>query len=75
MYSVEQQAIDRTHRIGQERPVVVDAGPTRGSKRLARDRQPEEKPKTGLAKWIANLQARAEQVQRDAQNPKRPRGQ
>lgn len=52
-------------------PVVIDAGPTRQSRKLAKNRQPEEKPKKGLAKWLADLQAKAEEMQRQQQQQKR----
>ena len=49
--------------------VIVDAKPTRGARRRDRDRaerQPEP-PKKGLMAWLADLQAKAEQVRREQQ--------
>lgn len=57
----------------KERPVIVDAGPTRGSKHLAKQRTPEQPEKRGLAKWLANLQEKADQMQREADKRKRRR--
>ena len=58
-------------------PVVVDAGPTRQSKKLAKNRQqqpPEQPPKKGLAKWLADLQAKAADLQREQEKRKRQGG-
>lgn len=65
---------EREEQEAKEKPIIVDAGPTRGSKRLAKQRTPEEPPKRGLAKWLADLQEKAEQIQREAEKRKRERG-
>jgi YidC/Oxa1 family membrane protein insertase len=47
--------------------VIVDAKPTRASRRLARDGQPEEKQAPGfIATWLAKLQNKAEQMRKDS---------
>lgn len=67
---------EREEAEARERPVIVDAGPTRGSKRLAKTKQrtAEEPPKRGLAKWLASLQEKAEQLQREAERRQREKG-
>jgi YidC/Oxa1 family membrane protein insertase len=50
-------------------PILVDAKPTRQS-RKGKDDKPEPKKKTGLAGWLADLQARAEEMQKQAQRKK-----
>jgi YidC/Oxa1 family membrane protein insertase len=57
-----------------EGPVRVDAGPTRMGKKLAKDRGPQEAPKKGLAKWLADLQQKAEDLRNDPQRRQRDRG-
>jgi YidC/Oxa1 family membrane protein insertase len=44
--------------------VIIDAKPTRASKHPTK--RTAEEPKKGLAGWLQNLQARAEQVRREA---------
>ncbi len=52
-----------------------DAGGTRQSRKFAKSREvtKDEPPKKGLAKWIADLQAKAEQFQRE-QDKRRKQG-
>jgi YidC/Oxa1 family membrane protein insertase len=47
--------------------VIVDAKPTRHSKKKDGREREEPKKKTGLAGWLADLQAKAEDIRRDAE--------
>lgn len=56
-------------------PVIVDAKPTRASRRLARDGQPEEKKAPGfLAQMLANLQNKAEEMRKEAARREKKNG-
>lgn len=46
--------------------VIVDAKPTRHSKKKDGGKEKDEPKKKGLAGWIADLQAKAEEIRRDA---------
>lgn len=46
--------------------ILVDAKPTRGAKTRRRDEPSAEVKKTGLSGWLAGLQARAEEIRRQA---------
>jgi YidC/Oxa1 family membrane protein insertase len=60
--------IKRDEEAQKEGRVIVDAKPTRASKRKHRDDlPPDPKAKTGLAGWLAALQEKADRVQREAQ--------
>ena len=44
--------------------MIIDAPPTRASK-TRKQEKPEPEKKTGLAKWVADLQEKAEQIRKD----------
>jgi YidC/Oxa1 family membrane protein insertase len=51
--------------------VFVDAKPTRGARRKDKDKKDDPpKKKTGIMGWFANLQARAEEIRRQAEKGK-----
>jgi YidC/Oxa1 family membrane protein insertase len=53
--------------------IIIDAKPTRASKKLDRDRNdPPPKKKGGIMGFLADLQKKAEDLQRDANRQKRP---
>jgi len=52
--------------------VIVDARPTRGAKRHAREDEPQKKPGC-MAGWLADLQKKAEQMRQEADRKKKPR--
>lgn len=47
--------------------IIIDAPPTRGSKRNKDEKKPLEKKVGGLGKWLADLQAKVEEIRRDAE--------
>jgi YidC/Oxa1 family membrane protein insertase len=51
--------------------VIVDAKPTRAGKRLSRDEHAAEPKRGGLGGWLANLQAKAEQMRREQDKGKK----
>ncbi|MCC6239144.1 MAG: membrane protein insertase YidC [Phycisphaerales bacterium] len=53
-----------------EGPVRVEAGPTRMGKQMAKRRDTQEAPKKGLAKWLADLQQKAEEMRSEQQKRK-----
>ena len=54
--------------------IIVDAKPTRGAKMKKRDEPPKDQPKPGgFRGWIASLQEKAEQLQRDAERRNKDR--
>jgi YidC/Oxa1 family membrane protein insertase len=52
----------------REGPVIVDAGPTRGSKRKSIEQKKPEPKKGGFMGWLASMQQKADQVRKDAEN-------
>lgn len=62
--------IRRQDELEKNQRVIVDAKPTR-AKRLSRNgEQDQARPKGAFARWIADLQQRAEQVKREAERKK-----
>jgi YidC/Oxa1 family membrane protein insertase len=55
----EQEEIEKANK------VIIDAKPTRGSRRKDLEKPAPEPPKKGLMGWIADLQAKAEQMKRE----------
>jgi YidC/Oxa1 family membrane protein insertase len=51
--------------------VIVDAKPTRKSKKMDRTAEPEPKKKGGFMGWLAELQKKAQELQRDTDRQKR----
>jgi YidC/Oxa1 family membrane protein insertase len=58
------KARDEAEKAGK---IIIDAPPTRGNKRKKELKEPEKKPGGKIAGWLADLQAKAEQVRRDAE--------
>jgi YidC/Oxa1 family membrane protein insertase len=74
MKRIRKHIDEREAREKAEGPVRVDAGPTRMGKKLAKDRGPQEAPKKGLAKWLADLQQKAEDLRNEQQRRQRDKG-
>lgn len=53
--------------------VIVDAKPTRGSRRLAKNEHEEEPKRGGITGWLANLQEKAEEIRREQEKGKKGR--
>jgi hypothetical protein len=65
----DKPAMEATLMMRPLRRGIIDARPTRGNKQKDRDRRepPEEPKKRGLFGFLADLQARAEEMRRQAE--------
>ncbi len=74
MKRIRKHIQEREEKEKAEGPIRVEAGRTRVGKKLAKQRTPEEPPKKGLAKWLADLQQKAEEMRNEQQRRQRDRG-
>ncbi len=57
---------EREEREKLEGPIKVEVAPSRMGRKLAKERGPAEPEKKGLAKWLADLQQKAEEMKKNS---------